>query len=129
MNIRNNKEIAITKTTSFGISKQMHDILIGTLLGDGHLSSSEKGDTWSYRCLHAKKARAYLFHKYSIFQQCCLTAPRFQEFKGSAGQKLQRYYFNTRRLGIFKFYGDLFYHRVTSNTYDLIEKKLRKVRG
>lgn len=114
MNKKNNREIIIDQKTHFVICKQMHDVLIGTLLGDGNLASGPEGKTWSYRALHSEDAKKYLFHKYDIFQECCLSPPAEQEFKGdkrTAGKKYKRWYFNTRRLGIFKFYGDLFYTR------------------
>ena len=47
---------------SFVMTKQQHDVLIGTLLGDGSLASNQKGLTWSYRCLHGIDQKAYLDH-------------------------------------------------------------------
>lgn len=106
--------MVIDRKTHFVICKQMHDVLIGTLLGDGNLASAPKGETWSYRVLHSKHAKLYLFHKYDIFKECCLSPPAYQDFKGdenTQGKTYYRWYFNTRRLGIFKFYANLFYRR------------------
>ena len=87
MNTKTDKTPFINRKTHFVMSEKMHDFLIGTLLGNGNLSSSQKGENWSYRCLHGIQAREYLFHKYSLFQDCCLTGPCFQEFKGVTGKK------------------------------------------
>lgn len=54
--------------TNLIITQKQHDLLIGTLLGDGSLSTVKIGQTWSYRCLHCAEQKDYLFHKYSILQ-------------------------------------------------------------
>lgn len=129
------KKNVFQKNTNLVISEPMHDFILGTLLGDGHLASSQAGENWSYRCLQSEKQKDYLFHKYSFFEGWCLTQPKPQTFKGPKGQLLHRWYFNTRRMGILKPYGDLFYKtgettpfrrvkRVPDNIQDLFTPRM-----
>nr|YP_009184785.1 putative LAGLIDADG homing endonuclease [Jenufa perforata]ALO62921.1 putative LAGLIDADG homing endonuclease [Jenufa perforata] len=111
---KKNTDIIINQKTHYVVCKKMHEVLIGTLLGDGNLTSGPKREFWFYRALYSVNAKEYLFHKYDIFQECCSSRPAEQDFEGdkhSRGKKSKRWYFNTIRLGIFKFYGDLFYTR------------------
>lgn len=119
----NTKE-TLTAQTNYVISKKLHDILIGTLLGDGCLSSHTTGRIWNYRCLQSLEQKEYLFHKYELFQNWCLSAPNYGEVKSpnEAGKLLKRWYFNTRRLGLLKYYGDLFYEPIYEPTFKRIKR-------
>jgi len=44
MNTKTDKTSFINRKTHFVMPEKMHDVLIGTLLGDGNLSSSQKGE-------------------------------------------------------------------------------------
>ena len=66
-----NKKQAFSPKTALVLSEQCHNVLIGTLLGDGSLNSLQAGRTWSYRALQSEQQKEYLFHKYSIFQDFC----------------------------------------------------------
>jgi LAGLIDADG DNA endonuclease family len=96
-------------------SKKQHDVLIGTLLGDGCLST-DQGETWNYRCLHSARQRQYLFHKYDLFKQYCKSPPNFEVGAGPKSQRIPRYYFNTRRSKDFKWYAEKFYKQVNKGT-------------
>ncbi len=115
--MKKNKELVITKETSFAIPEKIHDLLIGTLLGDGCMDIRKNGKNWSYRCLQDHKQEDYLFHKYELVQDWCSTGPTLQHYKGARGQTLSRWYFNTKRLGILKPYADHFYSLIPTGKY------------
>jgi hypothetical protein len=78
------------------LSQQQKDLLIGTLLGDGHLASSPKGvsHSWRYRAIHKKKHQLYLFHKYEILEPFCKSTPVYAEvFDNRTKKTYQRWSF------------------------------------
>lgn len=91
------------------ISQQMNDILIGTLLDDGSMGSLPAEQTWNSWVLHGEDQKLDLFHKYEIMKDFCSKGPAQQQVENKVGKKLTRWYFNTRRMGIFQYYGRLFY--------------------
>jgi recombination protein RecA len=99
------------------LNQQQKDLLIGTLLGDGHLASSTKGRTWRYRAIHKKKHQLYLFHKYEIFEPFCKSKPVYAEVFDSRTQKTyQRWSFNTITHICFEHYANLFYTNDTKTS-------------
>lgn len=90
------------------LSELQHNMLIGTLLGDGRVSAIAAGKTWSYNAVQGEAQKEYLFHKYEILKDFCLTPPN-QQTVTEKGKTRTRWYFNTRRMGIFQYYGNLFY--------------------
>jgi len=61
------------KTTKF--TKQQHDLLIGSLLGDGHIDKRETQPVFIVS--HANNQKDYLFYKYDILQSLCNKEPSF----------------------------------------------------
>ena len=103
------------------LNQQQKDLLIGTLLGDGHLCSQTKGKTWRYCAIQKKEHEEYLFHKYEILKPLCKSAPVYSEVFDQRTQKTyQRWYFNTITHNCFEHYGNLFY------TYDTKTNRMRK---
>lgn len=52
------------------------DLLIGTLLGEGHLQTVMQKATWRYQAAHGNSQKDYLFFKYHILQKFCKAIPR-----------------------------------------------------
>lgn len=77
------KNLALNRASHLVLPQKGHDLLIGTLLGDGSLASNLTGTAWSSRCLHSTKQQEYLEHKYELFRDWYLTSPTHQTFKGS----------------------------------------------
>lgn len=105
-----------TPKTPLVLSQHMHELLVGTLLGDGSMQSLPAGRTWSYPAVQGAAQKEYLFHKYEILKDFCSTPPTEQEIQNAVGKKRTRWYFNTRRMGIFDYYGRLFYVPVETPT-------------
>lgn len=99
------------------MNQQQKDLLIGTLLGDGHLRSYTKGRTWLYYAIHKKAHQEYLFHKYEILKSFCKNAPTQKTYK--------RCYFNTITHNCFKHYGNLFYIYDTETNSKIVPKKIK----
>ena len=53
-------------------------VLVGILLGDAHLSTSDKGQTYRLHVYQSEKHEAYIFHLYEIFKEWVLTPPTKQ---------------------------------------------------
>lgn len=97
------------------------DLIFGTMLGDGNLQTENQGRTWRYRATHGLDQKDYIFHKYEVLQNLCLTPPKLQEKHDKRNQQTYySYYFNTITAPFLKFYGDMFYN------YDPIERKFVK---
>lgn len=51
-----------------GLSQPQIDLIIGTLLGDGHLQTYTNELTWRYRALHSSDHLKYLNHKFQVLR-------------------------------------------------------------
>lgn len=95
---------------SVTLTQQQKDLLVGTLLGDGSLSTETRGNTWRYRALQKKEHKLYLDHKYHIMQNLCLTGPIFAKtYDNRTNKTYERWYFNTTVHDCLRFVGNMFY--------------------
>jgi energy-coupling factor transporter transmembrane protein EcfT len=88
------------------------DLLVGTLLGNGNLQTTDKGQTWRYRVLHGTQCKDYVYHKYNVLSCLNLVTapPRCSKVYDTRTKKFyERYYFNTRFTESLCFFGNLFY--------------------
>jgi hypothetical protein len=102
------------------LSQEQKDLLFGTLLGDGNLSteSTTTNANWRYRASHKKSHKEYLDHKYKVLGNLCGTPPNFGRTYDPRTEKwYQRWSFNTLTQDELRFYGNLFYK------YDPIQQK------
>lgn len=103
------------------LNQNQKDLLVGTLLGDGNLQTSNKGGTWRYRALHKLEHEEYLLHKYEIMKPFCNSPPIYSEIFDTRTEKTyKRKYFNTIVSSEFKHYGNMFY------TYNAKSNKMIK---
>ncbi len=93
---------------NYKLNDLQKDLLFGTLLGDGNLSTGNNGRTWRYRAIHSDKQKYYLFHKFEILEPLCNTPPAASE----DDRKNVRYSFNTRVDSCFNYYGNMFYQAI-----------------
>lgn len=102
------KEYGIDKNTQlerFKVNKIQHDLLIGSMLGDGSLW--EEGGNYRFRFRHAENQKEYCQFKLNYLIEFCKT----KELHISNGNKKSFengqliYYFNTRALPCFNKYG------------------------
>lgn len=93
------------------LSSLQRSVMIGTLLGDGNLQTSN-GQTWRYRVIQKTAQSEYVNKKYEIFEEFCGTPPRNTIlYDPRTGKDTYRRTFNTRTTDAFRFYGQLFYVR------------------
>lgn len=70
------------------LKQEQSDLIVGTLLADGNLSTFSKTvKTWRYRAIQKKVHKDYLFHKYTILQNLCGSPPSFSTVFDKRTQK------------------------------------------
>lgn len=90
------------------LTKTQREILIGLMLGDGHLETQNQGRTYRLKIEHSFKQKDYTDWLYGIWKDWTLTPP--QTKKKVINKKIYtNYYFNTVSHGAFHFYGNQFY--------------------
>ncbi len=89
------------------LSRLQKEILIGLMLGDGHLET-QNNQTYRLKIEHSIKQKLYTDWLYRICNKWVLTKPksRIKEFKG---KQYLNCYFNTISHGAFRFYAQQFY--------------------
>lgn len=61
---------------SLSLTKRQRELLVGTLLGDGHLETQTRGNTYRLRVEHSEKQKEYLFWLYKEFQEWVPQEPK-----------------------------------------------------
>ncbi len=94
------------------LTERQREILIGVLLGDGHLETQDQGRTYRLKIEHSIKQRAYVEWLYQEFKEWVQTPPqrrtRFVRLRSVEGT-YEKYWFNTLSHGAFRFYAHQFY--------------------
>ena len=88
------------------LTSELREILVGKLLGDGHLETQNKGKTWRLKIEHSIKQKEYVMHQYKIFSEWVLSPPRI-----ITKQNSQNFGFQTISTGRLRFYGQKFYKK------------------
>jgi len=103
-----NKIENIKKTLK--LTSKQRQIIIGKLLGDGHLETSNNGKTYRLKIEHSFKQKDYVDWCYQELKDWVLTKPQIkkQTFNGKVYEK---YWFNTLSHSSFRFYAHQFYPR------------------
>ena len=98
-----------TRMNNKRINKIQHDLIIGSLLGDGHIDKREEYPLFIVS--HAVDQKDYLYYKYDIMRDLCEMTPTFYKGKsncliGTSYCDCQDFYrFNTRTynaLGVYR---------------------------
>lgn len=121
------KKAAFSPKTHLLITEHQHDLLIGTLLGDGSLATRNNGQSWTYRCLQSIQQQEYLFHKYQLVAVWCSTPPTRQQFLSPPLTQLERWYFNTRGFSALQVYAELFYVRIQNGWQKRVPPNLAEI--
>ena len=89
------------------LTSKQRQIIIGKLLGDGHIETSNNGKTYRLKIEHSFKQKDYVDWCYQELKDWVLTKPQIkkQTFNGKAYEK---YGFNTLSHGSFRFYAHQF---------------------
>jgi len=103
------------------------EILIGTLLGDGHLETQDNGHTYRLKLDHSIKQRAYVDWLYESFKEWTNTPPkkhsRDVRFR-NVTKSYDKYGFNTVSHSAFRFYAKQFYSQRKKKAPRLIHRWL-----
>ncbi len=93
---------------SLKLSDEQREVLIGVLLGDGHLETQNHGRTYRLKIEHAFWQKEYTLWLYEKFKAWVLTPP--QEKKHVVfGRTYREDWFSTVSHGAFRFYAKQFY--------------------
>lgn len=111
------------------LSSTQREVLVGLMLGDGHLAPStqkhnrDNPSTYKLVILQSDKHKDYVFHLYEIFKELTKTPPKYYEFndKRNPEKIYKRWSFATILQPCLRFYGQIFYQ------YDKINEKYIKV--
>jgi hypothetical protein len=107
----NSKEIREQKKRLKLLPRQ-REVLVGTLLGDGHLETKDRGKTYRLKIEHTSKQEQYVDWLYREFREWVRTSPkkreRYVQLRTVSGI-YERIGFNTISSGSFRFYAQQFY--------------------
>lgn len=106
------------------MNEKQRSIMVGTLLGDGHLETQNQGRTYRLKIEHSIKQKEYTNWLYQNFKSWVNDAPK-EKKKVVKGNIYTNYYFQTRSVGEFRFYGQIFYDKNGKKVVpDFIDKLL-----
>lgn len=101
------KEVEARKR-SLKLNRKQRSIIVGKLLGDGHLETQNSGRTYRLKIEHSSKQAFYVDWLYEQFQDWVMTPPRAKK-KLLKGIQHENYGFQTLSVGQLRFYGKNFY--------------------
>lgn len=101
------KELEARKK-SLKLSAKQRSILIGTMLGDGHLETQNHGRTYRLKIEHSVNQRFYVDWLYTQFREWVNTSPKIKK-KVLSGVAVTNVHFQTLSVGQFRFYAQQFY--------------------
>ena len=85
------------------------EILVGLLLGDGHLETDNNGRTYRLKVEHSLAQKGYTDWLYDQFRDLTRQGPKQKQRTSVNGNRCDSYWFTTYGLGLFRFYGQQFY--------------------
>lgn len=92
------------------LTDRQREIVVGLLLGDGHLESQDGGRTYRLKIEHGIEQRAYVDWLYEMFRDWVHTAPQRRSIVlRTTGRRYEKYWFNTLSVAPFRFYAQQFY--------------------
>ena len=109
--------------TKLKLTSIEREILVGTLLGDGHLETQNDGKTYRLKIEHSIKQKFYTQWLYLSFKPWVLTLPKVKKKKAGENESIN-IGFQTISHGSFRFYGKQFYHNGRKTVPKLINKML-----
>lgn len=96
------------------LTSRQQEILVGVLLGDGHLETQDQGRSYRLKIEHSSKQKEYADWLYKEFKEWVQTPPqvrsRYIKLRSVEGT-YQKYWFNTLSSGSFRFYAQQFYKK------------------
>ncbi len=104
--MRSNEIESYKKTLK--LTDLQREVLIGTLLGDGHLETQNQGRTYRLKIEHIFWQKEYTDWLYNIFKDWVLTQPQ-EKIQKVNNIPRKKYWFSTVSHGAFRFYAQQFY--------------------
>jgi recombination protein RecA len=101
------KEIEALKKT-LKLNQTQREILVGLMLGDGHLEARDNGKTYRLKVEQSLSKEEYVLWLWENFENFVLSKPRSKE-KIRNGVKTKNIWFSTVSHGSFRFYAQQFY--------------------
>lgn len=105
------------------LTQKQRELIIGLILGDGHLETQNNGQTYRLKIEHSIKQKEYTDWLYRNFIEWVNQPPK-SKIKNSFGKKIESYWFNTYSSGMFRFYGKQFYFGKKKMIPKIIKKLL-----
>ena len=105
------------------LNAKQRSLLVGVLLGDGHLETQNRGRTYRLKMEHSVKQKEYVEWLYEQFKDLVRTPPRMKT-KRLGEKEHASYSFATYSLASFRFYAQQFYVRGKKVIPKLIRKLL-----
>lgn len=90
------------------LTKRQREIIVGTLLGDGHLETQTAGRTYRLRIMHAASQREYIEWLYHEFRNIA-AGPLHEKYFMVNGKDYRSYWFDTKNSSSLRFYAHQFY--------------------
>ncbi|HDH31586.1 MAG TPA: hypothetical protein ENH26_02315 [Candidatus Wolfebacteria bacterium] len=90
------------------LNQKQRSIIIGMLLGDGHLETLNNGRTYRLKVEHSIKQKEYVKWLYEQFKDFTHQEPQAR-IKNLKGKEFLSYGFTTYSIGLFRFYAQQFY--------------------
>jgi len=110
------------------LTKTQKEIIVGTLLGDGHLETSNHGRTYRLKIEHSIKQKEYtdwIFNQFKLWiNKKPRTWKRYSQLPNGSMLVSQKYGFSTYSHGAFRFFGQQFYPK---NGRKIIPKVIEKL--
>jgi len=105
------------------LKKNQKEIMIGLMLGDGHLETMNKGRTYRLKVEQSIKHKDYVDWLYTNLQDFVNTPPKIRK-SIAFGKETTNYRFSTLSVGNFRFFGQQFYKDKKKIIPDLIKRWL-----
>jgi recombination protein RecA len=90
------------------ITARQKQIIVGKLLGDGHLETQTRGRTYRLKIEHSYHQRKYVNWLYVQLKQLTVSPPRIK-YQEIGCKTYMKYWFNTRNSPSLRFYAQQFY--------------------
>lgn len=103
-----NSKVIRSLAESIRLIDRQREIIVGLLLGDGHLETQNKGRTFRLKVEHSIRQKDYVDWLYKQLSNMVLTKPQLK-LQTVAGKEHEKYWFSTISTGALRFYAGQFY--------------------
>lgn len=91
------------------LDKLQREIIIGLMLGDGHLETQNQGRSYRLKIEYSERQKEYIDWLWSMFQSWSSKPPQLKIKRLKTGTIIKSFYFTTYSHGAFRFYAQQFY--------------------